>query len=36
MLPVKFNFFLDEMAMQRNKALVVKMEKAGEDPHCAP
>jgi hypothetical protein len=36
MLPVKFNFFLDEMVMRRNRALVSKMERTGHAPHHAP
>jgi hypothetical protein len=36
MLPVKFNFFLDEMIMRHNWALVLKMEKAGQAPCNAP
>jgi hypothetical protein len=36
MLPVKFNFFLDEMIMRRNWALVLKMEKAGQALCNAP
>jgi hypothetical protein len=36
MLPVKFNFFLDEMVMRHNRALVAKMEKSGQAPRCAP
>ena len=36
MLPVKYNFFLDEMVMQCNRTLVAKMEKGGEAPHHAP
>jgi hypothetical protein len=30
MLPVKFNFFLDEMVMRRNRALAEKMTKTGQ------
>ena len=36
MVPVKFNFFLDEMVMRRNRALVAKMERDRKAPHCAP
>lgn len=36
MLPTKYNFFLDEMVMRRNRVLVGKMEKAGEAPSRAP
>jgi hypothetical protein len=33
---VKFNFFLDEMVMRHNRALVAKMEKSGQALCCAP
>ena len=36
MLPVKYNFFLDELVMRCNRALVAKMEKAGDAPRRAP
>jgi hypothetical protein len=36
MLPVKYNFFLDEMVIRHNGALVAKMEKSGYAPRRAP
>lgn len=36
MLPVKYNFFLDEMIRLRNQIVVAKLEAQGYHPHHAP
>jgi hypothetical protein len=36
MLPVKYNFFLDEMVRLRNEMVVVKLAQDGHEPRRAP
>jgi hypothetical protein len=36
MLPVKFNFFLDEMIRLKNIAAIEKLERDGMHPRYAP
>ena len=36
MLPVKYDFFLDEMIRQRNVLTVEKLDADGHHPHHAP
>jgi hypothetical protein len=36
MLPVKYNFFLDEMIRLRNEIVVAKLKAEGADPRRAP
>jgi hypothetical protein len=36
MLPVKYNFFLDEMIRLRNEIVVAKLKAEGVDPRRAP